>query len=188
MKNVLCAVAGAAALLISAPSIAQTTLTVATVNNGDMVRMQGLTEDFTKKNPDIQLEWVTLEENVLRERVTTDVATKGGQYDVMTIGTYEVPIWGKQGWLESLNDLPADYDVDDLLPAIRGGLTVDGNLMAAPFYGESSMVMYRRDLMEAAGLTMPEAPTWADIKTAAAAMTIRGDSPAAIRKAVKREK
>jgi sorbitol/mannitol transport system substrate-binding protein len=60
------------------------------------------------KNPDIKVEWVTLEENVLRQNVTTDIATKGGQFDVMTIGTYEVPIWGKQGWLVSLNDLPAD--------------------------------------------------------------------------------
>ena len=109
------------------------TLTIATVNNGDMVRMQGLTEDFTKANPDIQLEWVTLEENVLRERVTTDIATKGGQYDVLTIGTYEVPIWAKQGWLLPLDNLGADYDVDDLLPAIRSGLTGDdGKLYAAP--------------------------------------------------------
>ena len=146
-------------------------LTVATVNNGDMIRMQKLTEDFTAQHPDIKVEWVTLEENILRERVTTDIATRGGQYDVLTIGTYEVPIWGKQGWLVSLNDLPADYDIDDLLPAIRGGLTVDGNLLASPFYGESSMVMYRTDLMEAAGMTMPEAPTWADIEAAAAAMT-----------------
>ncbi|MDP2734563.1 MAG: sugar ABC transporter substrate-binding protein, partial [Hoeflea sp.] len=146
-------------------------LTIATVNNGDMIRMQKLGDDFTAKNPDIELEWVTLEENILRQRVTTDIATKGGQYDVMTIGTYEVPIWGKQGWLVSLNDLPASYDVDDLLPAIRGGLTVDGELYAAPFYGESSMVMYRTDLMEKAGMTMPEAPTWQFIREAAAAMT-----------------
>jgi len=136
-----------------------------------MIRMQGLMDDFYAKNPDIKVEWVTLEENVLRQKVTTDIATKGGQFDVLTIGTYEVPIWGKAGWLVSLNDLPAEYDVEDLLPAIRGGLTVDGELYAAPFYGESSMVMYRKDLMEAAGLTMPEAPTWADIKTAAEAMT-----------------
>ena len=61
---------------------------------------------------------MTLEENVLRERVTTDIATKGGQYDVMTIGTYEVPIWAKQGWLLPLDNLGADYDVDDMLPAI----------------------------------------------------------------------
>src|SRR6218665_821703 len=150
------------------------TLTIATVNNGDMVRMQGLTEAFTTKNPDIQLEWVTLEENVLRERVTTDVATKGGQYDIMTIGTYEVPIWAKQGWLGPLDNLGADYDVDGLLPAIRSGLTgEDGKLYAAPFYGESSMVMYRKDLMEKAGLTMPDAPTWDQIKEAAGKMTDR---------------
>jgi sorbitol/mannitol transport system substrate-binding protein len=147
------------------------TLTIATVNNGDMIRMQKLTDDFTAKNPGINLEWVTLEENVLRQRVTQDIAAKGGQFDVMTIGTYEVPIWGAQDWLVSLNDLPADYDVDDLLPAIRAGLTVDGELYAAPFYGESSMVMYRKDLMEKAGLEMPDAPTWDFIKEAAAALT-----------------
>lgn len=147
------------------------TITIATVNNGDMIRMQKLSDDFTAKNPDIALEWVILEENLLRQRVTTDIATKGGQYDVMTIGTYEVPIWGKQGWLISLDDLPASYDVDDLLPAIRSGLTVDGQLFAAPFYGESSMVMYRTDLMAKAGLEMPAAPTWAFIAEAARAMT-----------------
>ena len=147
------------------------TVTIATVNNGDMIRMQGLTADFNAQYPDITLEWVTLEENVLRQRVTQDIATSGGQFDVMTIGTYEVPIWGENGWLVSLNDLPEDWDADDLLPAIRDGLTVDDELYAAPFYGESSMVMYRTDLMEAAGLEMPEAPTWEFIREAAAAMT-----------------
>jgi sorbitol/mannitol transport system substrate-binding protein len=146
-------------------------LTIATVNNGDMIRMQKLTDDFTAKNPGIELEWVTMEENVLRQKVTTDIATKGGQYDVLTIGTYEVPIWGKQGWLLPLDNLGADYDVDDLLPAIRGGLTVDGKLYAAPFYGESSMVMYRKDLFEKAGLTMPDAPSWDFIAEAARKIT-----------------
>ena len=89
----------------------------------------------------------------------------------MTIGTYEVPIWAKQGWLLELDKLGADYDVDDLLPAIRGGLTVDNKLYAAPFYGESSMVMYRKDLMKKAGLTMPKAPSWEFIGKAARAMT-----------------
>jgi sorbitol/mannitol transport system substrate-binding protein len=150
------------------------TLTIATVNNGDMIRMQKLTDDFKTKNPGIDLEWVTMEENVLRQKVTTDIATKGGQYDVMTIGTYEVPIWAKQGWLVPLDDLGADYDVDDLLPAIRNGLSFDGELYAAPFYGESSMVMYRKDLFEKAGLTMPEAPTWEFIADAARKITDKG--------------
>lgn len=173
MNTTLRALLGATALCTVAGVASAQTLTIATVNNGDMVRMQGLASEFEAQNPGIELEWVTLEENVLRQRVTTDIATNGGQYDVMTIGTYEVPIWGKQGWLLSLNDLPEEWDADDLLPAIRDGLTVDGELYAAPFYGESSMVMYRKDLMEEAGLEMPDAPTWDFIREAAAAMTDR---------------
>jgi sorbitol/mannitol transport system substrate-binding protein len=157
--------------MITGTAIAQETITIATVNNGDMITMKELSSDFSTKNPDIKLKWVTLEENILRQRVTTDVATHGGQYDVMTIGTYEVPIWGKQGWLTELNNLGATYDIDDVLPAIRNGLTVDNKLFAAPFYGESSMVMYRKDLMKKAGLTMPKKPTWNFIRKAAKAMT-----------------
>lgn len=171
MKAAFTASIAAAVLLAAGTASAATKLTIATVNNGDMIRMQKLTDDFTKANPDISLEWVTLEENVLRQRVTTDIATKGGQFDVLTIGTYEVPIWAKKGWLVALDNLGADYDVDDLLPAIRSGLSVDGKLYAAPFYGESSMVMYRKDLMEKAGLTMPAQPTWDFIAQAARKMT-----------------
>ncbi len=147
------------------------TLTIATVNNGDMVRMQKLTDDFKAKNPDIDLQWVTLEENVLRQKVTTDIATKGGQYDVVTIGNYEVPIWAKQGWLLPLDGLVSDYDVDDLRPAIRGSVSVDGKLYGAPFYGESAMIMYRTDLFDKAGMKMPDAPTWDFIADAARKIT-----------------
>ena len=172
MKALLKSLLGASALaVLSLPAYAETTLTIATVNNGDMIRMQGLTDDFTKANPDIKLTWVTLEENELRQKVTTDIATKSGQFDVLTIGTYEVPIWAKRHWLVALDKLGADYDVDDLLPAIRSGLSADGKLYAAPFYGESSFVMYRTDLMEKAGLKMPEAPTWTFIREAADKMT-----------------
>ena len=164
---------GACSVLAFAGIASAETLTIATVNNGDMIRMQGLTSEFTAKNPDIQVEWVTLEENVLRERVTTDIATNGGQYDIMTIGNYEVPIWAKQGWLLSLDNLGSNYDVDDMLPSIRGGLTQDGKLYAAPFYGESAMIMYRKDLFEKAGLKMPENPTWEFIGDAARKITDR---------------
>ncbi|CUH99997.1 ABC transporter substrate-binding protein [Leisingera aquaemixtae] len=162
--------AATAISLIAAGSASAETITIATVNNGDMIRMQGLTDDFTAKTGH-DVEWVTLEENVLRQRVTTDITTKGGQFDIMTIGMYETPIWGKNGWLVPLDDLPAEYDADDILPAMRGGLSVDGTLYAAPFYGESSMIMYRTDLMEKAGLEMPDAPTWEFVAEAARAMT-----------------
>ena len=145
-------------------------LTIATVNNGHMIEMQKLTPEFEKAHPGITLKWVTLEEGVLRQRVTTDISTKGGQFDVMTIGMYEAPIWGARGWLEKL-DFGADYDVNDILPAMRGGLSHEGNLYAAPFYGESSMIMYRKDLLDAAGMSMPDNPSWGHVADAAAAMT-----------------
>ncbi len=171
MKASLGAFIAATALCATSVAYADTTLTIATVNNGDMVRMQGLTDDFTSKNPGITVKWVTLEENVLRQRVTTDIATKGGQFDILTIGTYEVPIWAKKGWLVPLDKLGSDYDVDDLMPKIRAALSVNGTLFAAPFYAESSMVMYRKDLIAKAGLTMPDSPTWDFIANAARKMT-----------------
>lgn len=165
----------ACGIMAMSNAYAKETITIATVNNGDMITMKELSNEFTSQNPDIDLKWVTLEENILRQRVTTDVATKGGQYDVMTIGTYEVPIWGKQNWLTELDNLGKNYDLDDLLPAIRSGLTVNDKLYAAPFYGESSMVMYRTDLMAKAGLTMPKAPSWDFIRKAAKAMISKED-------------
>ena len=166
LRTALCA--ATALSLISTGSALAETITIATVNNGDMIRMQGYTDSFTEATG-IDVEWVTLEENVLRQRVTTDITTKGGQFDIMTIGMYETPIWGANGWLVPLDNLSAEYDVEDILPAMRSGLSYDGTLYAAPFYGESSMVMYRTDLMQAAGLEMPDAPTWEFIRQAAAA-------------------
>jgi sorbitol/mannitol transport system substrate-binding protein len=154
-------------LAAAGPAHAATELVVATVNNGHMIEMQKLGRFFEQANPDIKLKWVTLEEGVLRQRVTTDIATKGGQFDIMTIGMYETPIWGKKGWLQEIKPT-ASYDVDELLPAIRQGLSVDGKLFAAPFYGESSMTMYRADLVKAAGMTMPDTPTWEQVRDIAA--------------------
>lgn len=141
----------------------KTRLTIATVNNGDMVVMQGLSRNFEQANPNIQLRWVVLEENVLRQRTTTDVASQGGQFDVLTIGSYETPIWARRDWLKPL-DLPASYDVNDLIKPIREGLSNNGKLYAVPFYGESSMLYYRKDLFGKAGITVPEQPTYPQIR------------------------
>ena len=153
--------------LLSAATASAADLVIATVNNGHMIEMQKLTKHFEQANPGITVKWVTLEEGVLRQRVTTDIATKGGQFDIMTIGMYETPIWAKKGWLQEIKT-DAAYDVDDLLPAIRSGLSHEGKLYAAPFYGESSMLMYRKDLADKAGITVPERPTWPQIKDLAA--------------------
>lgn len=141
----------------------KTTLTIATVNNNDMVVMQDLSKQFEKENPDTNLKWVVLEENVLRQRVTNDIANKGGQFDVLTIGTYETPIWAKQGWLVPFNTLPAEYDVNDILAPVRDALSYEDKLYALPFYAESSMLYYRKDLFQKAGITVPDQPTYAQV-------------------------
>lgn len=150
-------------MTLSSVSLGAQTLTIATVNNSDMIRMQKLSKTFESEHPDIKLNWVVLEENVLRQRLTTDIATQGGQFDVLTIGMYEAALWGGKGWLEPMKDLPASYALDDVFPSVREGLSVKGSLYALPFYAESSITYYRTDLFKDAGLTMPERPTWEEI-------------------------
>lgn len=163
--------AAAAVSALFAAGLAQAepvTLNIASINNPDMIELQKLAPAFEKANPDIKLRWVTMEESVLRQRLTTDIATNSGQFDLMTIGAYEAPIWAKKGWLAPMSGLPADYDEADLIKPVREGLTVDGKLYALPFYAESSMTYYRKDLFEQKKLTMPQHPTWDEVAKLAA--------------------
>ncbi|MCY0388727.1 sugar ABC transporter substrate-binding protein [Robbsia sp. Bb-Pol-6] len=165
---ILPALSLSASLLYAPTAAAATTVTIGTINNPDMVELKKLAPQFEKANPDIKLNWVTLEENLLRQRLTTDVTTGSGQFDVMTIGAYETPLWAKRGWLAPLTNLGAAYDVDDIVKTARESLTYQGQLYALPFYVESSMTFYRKDLFAAKGLTMPDAPTYAQIADFAA--------------------
>ena len=163
MKFTAKALLACTCMTLSAVSLGAQTLTIATVNNSDMIRMQRLSKVFEEQHPEVKLNWVVLEENVLRQRLTTDIATQGGQFDVLTIGTYETPLWGAKHWLEPITPLPADYDEEDIFPAVRQGLSVNNTLYALPFYGESTVTYYRTDLFKQAGLAMPEHPTWTQL-------------------------
>lgn len=172
MRKLILALALAALTL---PAFAQkTTVTIATVNNPDMVTMQKLSKVYMDSHPDVEIRFVVLPDLQLRQNVTQDVATNAGQYDVATISPYEVQSgWVANGWVAPLTPmfdaLPADqlaaYDLGDLITPIKDALSVDGTLYALPFYGESSFTMYRKDLFDQAGLTMPEHPTWDDIRS-----------------------
>ena len=132
-------------------------ITVATVNNADMITLQGLAPEWEKKTGNT-IDWVVLEENQLRQRTTTDIATGSGSFDVMFIGAYETPIWGAKGWLTPLNDFAddKDYDLEDIFPLVRNGLSAEGNLYAVPLYSETSFTFYRTDLFEKAGIEVPK--------------------------------
>src|SRR5579862_1168094 len=151
---------------------AGTTITIATVSNPDMVVMESLTPQFTKETG-ISVKYVTLPEHTLRQKVTSDVATGGGQFDIATVGTYDVPIWAKNKWLVPLNSyftpsVTNSYGLNDLIPKVKLALSAQGSLYALPFYAESSMTYYNKALFKAAGLTMPLHPTWDQIQQFAA--------------------
>ena len=159
-----------AGFLTGAAQAASSTVTIAAVNNPAMIELKKLSKGFEEKNPDIKLKWVVVEENVLRQRVTTDVATGSGQFDLVFLGLYEAPIFAKRGWLREFKDIPAAYALEDVFKSLRDGLSSQGKLYGLPFYGESSMLMYRKDLFAAKGLAMPEQPTYDDVQKFAAAL------------------
>jgi sorbitol/mannitol transport system substrate-binding protein len=170
MKSLVTGVFGAVMFAAMASTALAEELTIATVNNSDMIIMQKLAPEWEKASGH-KLNWSVLEENVLREKVTTDIATKGGQFDIITIGAYETPLWGKQGWLVPLDDLGDAYDYGDIIPQVKDALSVEGKLFAVPFYAESSFTFYRKDLFDAAGIKMPDKPTFTQISEYAAKLT-----------------
>jgi sorbitol/mannitol transport system substrate-binding protein len=157
------------------------TLTVAIVANPQMEDIAKLTPELFTSETGIKVQYTIPEEGKLREIITRDISGGGGQFDVIMIGPYEAPQFGTNGWLEDLTpyaEKDASYRVDDLIPAVKNALSADGKLYASPFYAESSFVMYRKDILEAKGVTMPERPTWDDI--AAIAREIDSDEMAGI--------
>lgn len=154
--------------LVMKKETAKKKLVIGTVNNGDMLIMQKLSKEYEKENPNIEIEWKVLDENILRTRLLSSLAISDDNFDIMTIGAFEAPIWAKNDWLVPLNNLPAEYDVNDIIASVRGLLQYNNELYALPFYAESSMTYYRKDLFEKAGLKMPSNPTYDDIKRFAA--------------------
>jgi sorbitol/mannitol transport system substrate-binding protein len=142
------------------------TINVAIVDNPQMKDIAKLTPSLFTAKSGIKVKYTILDEGTLREVTTRDVAASGRQFDVVMIGPYEAPQFGKAG---NINDLThqaqsdATYKLDDLIPSVRNALSADGKLYAAPFYGESSFVMYRKDVLKKAGLKMPDKPTWTQV-------------------------
>jgi sorbitol/mannitol transport system substrate-binding protein len=144
----------------------KTQLTVAIVANPQMKDAISLAPQFEREHPNIDLKFVTLPENEARAKVTASVATSGGEYDITMISNYETQMWAQNGWLTDLQpfiDKDPSYDPNDIIPSIHRSLSYHGDLYSVPFYGESSFLVYRKDLFAKAGLTMPAHPTWQQV-------------------------
>jgi sorbitol/mannitol transport system substrate-binding protein len=149
------------------------TVNVAMVGNPQMKTLEQFKGDFESTHPGISLNLLVLPENQIRDKVTTDIATNAAQFDLVTIGMYEVPLWAKNKWIDEVGtnlQQDANYDFNDLIPSIRKGLEYDGKLYAAPFYGESSALFYRQDILQKAAAQLTEKPTWDEVAAAAKAV------------------
>jgi sorbitol/mannitol transport system substrate-binding protein len=154
----------------------ENTVTIAMVSNSQMTDARELSSKFEEANPDIKLRFITLSENQARAKITASTSMGGGEFDVVMISNYETPQWAENGWLVNLSDYARKtpgYDENDFIPSLRESLSYEGNMYSVPFYGESSFLMYRKDLLEQAGIEMPRNPTWQQVADAAAKL----DSP-----------
>lgn len=153
-------------------------ISVLMVNNPQMEDLQRLTaENFTRETG-IRVNYTILPENDVRAKISQEFSSQAGQYDVASLSNYEIPFYSANGWLAPLDDVAADpeFEQDDILPAYTASLTgEDGKLYGEPFYGESSFLMYRKDILDAKGLTMPAKPTWDEV--AAIAAKVDGATP-----------
>jgi sorbitol/mannitol transport system substrate-binding protein len=143
-----------------------TAVTIAAVNNPQMQDMNELADRFNDEQDEVFVQFVILPEEQLRDRVTQDVATEAGQFDIVTIGNYEAPIWAANGWLTNLSEFyegDDEYDHEDFIEPVRDTLSHEGDLHAVPFYGESSFLMYQEEIFEEEGIEMPERPTWDEV-------------------------
>ncbi|GAB3665455.1 sugar ABC transporter substrate-binding protein [Zhihengliuella somnathii] len=146
-------------------------IVVAIVSNPQMQDAISLIGDFRAKHPDVDVRFVSLPENEARAKITASVATGGGEFDVVMISNYETPMWAENGWITDLvpfMDATEGYDRRDFIPTIREALSVGSGQYSVPFYGESSFLVYRQDVFDDAGITMPAQPTWAQIREFAA--------------------
>lgn len=155
-------------------------VTVAVVSNPLITsQMEPLTKSvFEKQHPGVKVKFATYTEGDLRAAIEKDVSTHSNSFNVVMIGPYEAPLFAKNGWLENLSSQfiakDPSYDAADLLPPIAKALSYKGGLYAVPFYGESSMMFYRKDLFAKAHLTMPQHPTWSQIESFAAKLNQPG--------------
>jgi sorbitol/mannitol transport system substrate-binding protein len=138
-------------------------VTIALVSNSQMTDAQELSTDFEAANPGTKLKFITLSENQARAKITMSAAMGGSEFDVVMISNFETPQWAKDGWLVNLSEYMKNtpgYDENDFIPSLRESLSYEGNMYSVPFYGESSFLMYRKDLFEQAGIKVDQNPNY----------------------------
>lgn len=86
-----------------------------------------------------------------------DLTTGAGAYDVIAVDSVFIPELAMGGYILPLDKyIDPAYDLEDIMESVRGLLSYEGQLYAAPIYQETTILMYRKDLFEQEGIAVPD--------------------------------
>src|ERR1700712_5613195 len=142
------------------------------VNNPQMIDLERLTAANFTKQTGIGVNFTVLPENDVRDKISQEFSSQTGQYDVASLSNFEIPIYANSKRIGPLSDYIAQeraFTQDAFLKPMTTSLSgADGKIYGEPFYGESSFLMYRKDVLAAKGIEMPAKPTWQQVADIAA--------------------
>ncbi len=148
---------------------------VARAQNADTVRVLSVEDPFffalKEVLPDfeaqtgIKAELESLSYDAMQARLVSSFVSGTSDADVITIDQMWNAQYVDNGWVRTLNDLAArdkdDLDIGDFIPqTLHTQSTWRGQLMSLPVAAYAQGVMYRTDVFEQFGLSLPEGADW----------------------------
>ena len=107
-------------------------------------------------------------------KTLTTLASGGGGYDIIFIPSANVVEFTSGGWFEPINDIIPSDQVGDWLPPVVDLYTVDGNLLAMPWYSGGAHMAYNMSVLDAAGVDPAGIKTMDDFMAACEAVKTSG--------------
>lgn len=130
-----------------------------------------LVKDFEKQNPGIRVEVQNIPWTAAHEKLLTAFAADGLP-DVCQLGNTWIPEFAALDTLEPLQpylDRSTVVDPKDYFPGIWDTSVIDGQVVGIPWYVDTRLLFYRKDMLREAGVaTLPT--TWAEWNAAMAAV------------------
>ena len=110
--------------------------------------------EFNKIHPDVTVKFERQEWTGIVEKLTTSLSSSDSP-DVVEFGNTQAQAFEAAGAVVDLTPHAADLGGDDLLQSLLEAGTYDGKLYAVPYYAGARIMIYRKDLFEAAGVEIP---------------------------------
>ncbi len=114
--------------------------------------------DF-EESTGIKVNFNILPEDQILDRIQVDLASNTTEVDLVMYDFILTTQFAKAGWVLPLDELATKYDtnMDDFMAGFVDALSYDGTVYGLPVFGESTMLMWNKELFEKAGLSA--APT-----------------------------